>query len=211
MAVFSIVYDDFSSVTTSRCGSTRPVVAGSWNVDWQAFMAVGGLEIQERIDPGDGDEPIPVYRVDGQLFIEDYQSFFGTNSTGFSVPLTITELETEPTFRAWTGSLADGRPGFAPNGDPFTRVTVGSTVGRSPSSFFNAGWAGTNRQSVIGCLCDLRNPDGSRALVVVASDTLVCVNHYSLAAPAEPTKSSPIRPSRASRSLMSVLCSSSAS
>ena len=129
-------YDDF----VQSVADDAPIV-GSWNVDWQAFMAVGGLEIQERIDPGDGDEPIPVYRVDGELFIEDYQSFFGSNAS-LLVPLTITELETEPTFRAWTGSLADGRQGFAPNGDPFTRVTVGSTVGRSPSSFFNAGGVG---------------------------------------------------------------------
>ena len=130
-------YDDF----VQSVADDAPVV-GSWNVEWQAFMAVGGLEIQERIDPGEGDEPIPVYRVDGELLIGDYLSFFGSSNTGLSVPLTITELETEPTFRAWTGTLANGRSGFAPNGDPFRQITVGSPNSLDASAFFDAGGPG---------------------------------------------------------------------
>ena len=47
-------YDDF----VQSVADDAPIV-GSWNVDWQAFMAVGGLEIHAISDVLTVPEPVP--------------------------------------------------------------------------------------------------------------------------------------------------------
>ena len=114
-------YGDF----VQSVADDAPVV-GSWNVDWQAFMAVGFEEIAERTGIGDVDESVPIYRVDGELFVDGYQGFYEATLIGFSIALT--EIGTTQTRVAWTGSLTNGRLGRAPNGDPLRLVFVGDPL-----------------------------------------------------------------------------------
>ena len=73
-------YDDF----VQSVADDAPIV-GSWNVEWQAFMAVGSVEISERVGIGETDESVPVYRVDGELFVDGYQAFYEPHFHTFSL------------------------------------------------------------------------------------------------------------------------------
>ena len=128
---------DFYHNFVQTVADEAPVV-GNWGLEWRAMMAVGSLNMQEASDTGNLDAEIPIYRIDGVLFVENYRNLY----EGFhNSSLGITELDTVPheqtTSRSnavWTGTRFDGREGQAPIGTA-VNVTTGNPLAPGPSIF----------------------------------------------------------------------------
>ena len=49
---------------------------GALGLEWQAFMSLRGENIKDRTQTDASIGAIPIYRVDGRLFVSDYASLF---------------------------------------------------------------------------------------------------------------------------------------